>query len=261
MLTSNTLLEDFMKKVFLILLCICMLLSVVACKNEEPAPSDPTPDTPAENPNDTSNDTPTDDNTPEDNTANTLDKDAWAAKFADEVFENYTVIFEGRMTVTENGAYDSTSDVWQKIQVTSDMMAITVQATEVDSPENSGTFTITLEGVEASVQKIQNSQLFLLILRDYDNFIYDATTNSYIIPQTITMQETLQALAGDNTFFPVLVRIEIREAIVTFSEDGKLATFTCDYTQTMIDFNVTTSGKTTWTFSDFGTTVISVDDN
>ena len=187
-----------------------------------------------------------------------VEKSEWDSRFTDEIFQNYTVVFEGRMSVTQDGAYDSTSDVWQKIKVTSNKFEITMRAGEVGSPADSGEITIVEEGDAAEIQKIQNSQLFLLILRDYDSFEYDAENNMYTIPETIVLNEVLKGVHGDGTLFDVPTEIEIRKAVVTFTEGGMLSSFNCDYSQTMNMEGqvVTTSGKTTWTFTDFGTTVI-----
>ena len=132
-----------------------------------------------------------------------------------------------------------------------------MRAEEVGSPADSGEFTLVYDGEVAESQKIQNSHLFLFILREYDNFVYDADTNTYIIPETVVMEDVVKSIGEGGKMFDVEVRIEIREAVVTFTDDGMLSTFTCDYTQTMyMDQTITTSGQTTWTFSDFGTTVI-----
>ena len=227
-------------KIFMVILCLSLCLTfAVGCDTEE----EPTETEAA---------------TTIETTFDGIEQSEWDSKFTDNVFQNYTVIFEGKMSVTQDGVYDSTSDVWQKIKVTSDKIEIALGASEVGSPDGSGETTMTFDGEAAETQKIQNSQLFLLILRDYDNFEYDAETDTYIIPEPIVLNEVLKGMHGDGTLFDVPTKIEIREAIVTFTEDGILSTFRCDYSQTMDmgDQIVTTSGKTTWTFTDFGTTVI-----
>ncbi len=181
----------------------------------------------------------------------------WDAKLADKMFENYTYSMEGRMTVTQDGEPETTSDMRQIVKVTSDKVSTTVYADSVEEPGGSGGFTQVYEGEIAEATKTQNAQLFLTILRDYENFEYDAETNTYKIPETVVFEEVLKAVSGDG-MFDVPARIEVREAVVTFSEDGRIATLVSDYTQAM-DFGgsmVTTAGVTTWTFTDFGTTVI-----
>ncbi len=187
-----------------------------------------------------------------------IDKDEWDVKFSDDVFENYTVIFEGRMSVSQDGQYDSTSDVWQKLKIMSDKIEITARAEEVGSPADSGEVTMVFDGEIAETYKVQNSQLFLLILRDYDSFVYDPEANTYAIPERVIMEEEIKGIGGNGELIEVPTRIEFREAVVTFSEDGMISTLVCDYSQTMNtgDQVVITSGETTWTFTDFGTTVI-----
>ena len=227
-------------KIIIIILCLSLCFTfAVGCDTEEEI-------------------TETEATTATETTFDGIEKSEWDLKFTDEAFQNYTVVFEGKMSVTENGEYDSTSDVWQKIKVTSDKIEITARASEVGSPDGSGEFTLTFDGEAAEAQKIQNSQLFLLILRDYEIFEYDAEKDTYIIPEPIVLEEVLKGVQGDGTLFDVPTKIEIREAIVTFTEDGMLSAFSCDYTQTMNmgEKIVKTSGKTTWTFTDFGTTAI-----
>ena len=233
-------------KIIGVILCLSLLLTLaVGCdSDEEPTPSEESTETEA----DTTTEAP----------VVGLEKTAWEAKFSDEVFKNYTVIFEGTMTVTQDGVVDSTSLVWQKIKTTAEKVELTLRASEVASPTNSDEVTMSFEGETAEIQKIQNSQLFLTILRKYENFKYNAEANTYTIPEDIVLNEVLKASHRDGTLFDVPAQIEIREAVVTFSEDGMIATFSCDYSQAMDigDSIVTTSGKTTWTFTDFGTTVI-----
>ena len=232
-------------KILMMILCLSLCLALAVGCDTEDEPTAPEATTPATT-------------TTTAATVDGLAKTEWDAKFTDNVFQNYTVIFEGRMSVTEDGAYDSTSDVWQKIKVTADKMEITIRVGESGVPGEPGEFTMALDGEAAEAEKIQNSQLFLSMLRKYENFKYDAVTKTYIIPEPIVLNEVLKATHGDGTLFDVPTRIEMREAVVSFAENGMISTFVCDYSQTMDMGNqvVNTSGKTTWTFLDFGTTVI-----
>lgn len=57
--------------------------------------------------------------------------------------------------------------------------------------------------------------------------------------------------------FDVPAVIEMREATVELSADGSLVKLVCDYSQKMeLGIVTETSGITTWTFSNYGTTVI-----
>ena len=186
-----------------------------------------------------------------------ISKDEWNAKFSEKSFENYTVIMEGIMSVTQNGLYNSTSNVWQKVKITADKIEITARGEDMGSSA-SDEFTLVFDGEVAASQKEQNAHIFMLILKEYDSFIYDSEKNAYIIVNPVIIDEVVQAIKGDGTLFDAPSRIEFREAVVTFSDNGMIATLTCDYSQTldMGDEIIVTSGKTTWTFTDFGATVI-----
>ena len=181
-------------------------------------------------------------------------KAEWNEKVAEKNFENYTVSMEGRMTVTQAGLYETTADMSQIIKVTSDKISITILS---DVAGDSDEYTQVYEGEIAEVTKTQNAQLFLTIIRDYENFVYDKETKTYKIPEPVVFEEVLKGIEGQE-LFDVPTRIEVREASVTFTKDGLLATLVSDYSQTMelAGQTVTTSGKVTWTFSNFGTTVI-----
>ena len=91
----------------------------------------------------------------------------------------------------------------------------------------------------------------------------DPETNTYSITETIRIEETAKGISidpetGAPQSFDCPVVIEMREGVVTISEDGKLLKFVCDYSQSMDmhGYITTTMGLTSWTFSDYGTTVI-----
>ena len=182
----------------------------------------------------------------------------WSEKVDAKNFENYTVSMEGRMTVTQNGQEETTADLSQTIKVTSDKVSVTARASVPGQNGETAEFTQTYDGEMAQVYKTQTAQLFLSIIRDYDNFVYDKATNTYKIPETVVVEETLKGTSSTEGMIDVPTRIEIREAVVTFTNDGKLAKLVSDYSQTMTmdGDSITTAGKTTWTFSNFGTTVI-----
>ena len=162
------------------------------------------------------------------------------------------------MTVTQNGQEDVTADVSQTIKVTSDKVSVTARANAPGQNGETEELTQTYDGEMAQIYKTQTAQLFLRMIRDYDNFVYDKATNTYKIPETVVVEETLKGTSSTEGMIDVPTRIEIREAVVTFTNDGKLAKLVSDYSQTMTmdGDSITTAGKTTWTFSNFGTTVI-----
>lgn len=190
-----------------------------------------------------------------------VDKAGWENMLSDKNFENYTLTMEGRMTVTQDGQNQGTSDVRDVMKITADKVEIIAYAEDVNSPADDS-FTIVVEGEDAEAQKVQISQIFMAILGHYESFVFDPLTGNYTVPETLTIEAVLKGISyssdGEIKTFDVPSTLVIREAIATISADGQLLTFVCDYTQTMNvgGSEISTSGKTTWTFSDYGTTVI-----
>jgi hypothetical protein len=60
-------------------------------------------------------------------------------------------------------------------------------------------------------------------------------------------------------YYAVSVSVVMENGVVSITEDGKIKTFTCDYTQTTVlpESTIVSMAKNfSWTFSDYGTTVI-----
>ena len=223
-----------------------------------PGTSEPTTESPETSAPDTSA---PDTSAPDTDTKPVIDKTAWENMLSDKSFENYTLTLEGRMTAVQDGVEQGTSDVRETVKITVGKVEITAYAEDVDSPANDS-FTIVVEGEAAEAQKEQVSQIFLAVLSHYESFVYDPLTGNYTVPQTLTVETVLKGISytpeGELTTYSVPATLVIREAVAAVSADGKLLTFTCDYTQTMNMGGsvISTSGKTTWSFSDYGTTVI-----
>ncbi len=191
---------------------------------------------------------------------NGVSKDKWLSMLADSNFDNYTLKLEGTMTATSpNG--NATSKVKETIKIADGKMHIEMFAADENSTA-SDSHTMLLEGELAEMQKIQNSQIFMTLLKEYESFEYDEATKTYKVPQTVSIDTVLKgiSMSGDEyVSFDAPSKLEMREAEVTLSEDGKLIKFVCDYSQIMTmgeDGTTSVSGVTTWEFSDYGTTVI-----
>jgi hypothetical protein len=180
---------------------------------------------------------------------------------SDKMFENYTLTMEGNMSLTQGGQDLGVSHIRETMLITADKVKIISYSEDMGSPEED-TLELLVEGKDAELQKVQCSQIFLNVLRNYESFVFDATTGAYIIPNEISFDITLIGIRvesdGTMSSFEIPSTIDIREASAVISADGKLLTFVCDYTQTMNmgGGQMSTSGKTTWIFSDYGTTVI-----
>ena len=219
-----------MKKIFLMLLagllCVSLLASFVSCdkKGDETSSED----------------------------VKGISKESWNNMIDAANFENYTLDYQGTMTVYENGVPASEATYAHSLyRATNDAFEIVLYDGETEIP-------MVLTGEAAAAQKANISQLFLAILGNYDNFIYDEEKNVYVIKNcTINMDASI-IVNGEVASELVPVTIEVKEGTATVSDDGKILKLVCEYTQTMtVGGNLTkVGGNTTWTFSNYGTTAI-----
>lgn len=188
-----------------------------------------------------------------------VSENEWDAMLDSKNFENYTLTLTGEMTQS-HGDTGYTSQVNETVKITKDKVLM-ITAAEVADPTVTEDRDVLFEGEMALAQKTQFEQIFLALLSKYESFVYDAQTKTYTVGQTVRMDIDLVSYSYDDTGViqtrSVPSTLEMQKATVTLSEDGKLMKFVCDYTQTMkLQENVVISGLTTWTFSDYGTTVI-----
>jgi len=230
-----------MKKVFLMLLailvCMSLLCSLVACDKD----------------GDNGETGDSKENTENNNGA--ISKDNWNTMVAAANFENYTLDLQGSMSTYQNGElvveaypvhtiYRATKDAVEMVLVFDD--------------EEGEDFSMVLTGEDATTYKLEVSEIFLAILKNYDNFTYDANSKEYTIKDTTINTEVTAIVDGKAASQKTPVTIVVKEGTATVSEDGKIAKLVCDYSQTMTTEGGETmvTGKTTWTFSDYGKTVV-----
>lgn len=191
-----------------------------------------------------------------------IPENEWEEMLSASNFGNYTLTMEGTMTVTQNGEIAAENQkTKQVLKVTADKLELTLYFFDDEINEFVAMEPAILEGELAQSQKEQSAQVYLALLAKRDSYIFDAATDSYKVTETVTFEAVLDALSydenGNEMTFEVPTTIEMREATLKLSEDGKLLSFTADYTQTMeMGVTTVTAGITTWSFSDYGTTVI-----
>ena len=109
------------------------------------------------------------------------------------------------------------------------------------------------DGDEAAEIKDDYEEIFLALLADFDNFVYDETDKVYKNDGSVSV--TITSTVEDQT---ITADITMTGGIVTIDGNGNLVQFDCDYTQT----TTTPEGPITITtdmhmeFSNYGTTVI-----
>lgn len=245
-----------------IILCLGTSVIMLSCDGEQEATEsndesaldeDTTPD---------NGTTPDEDTT---TTESTATNNTWAGLNTEDSLDklnNYTLTIEGKMSVTRDGQDQGISDMKQVTKI-ADGKAEVILYGKNENGEMEQADSFILEGEMAQSQKEQNNQLLGAILGEYENFVYDGETDSYNITETIVIEKEMDGVSTDpstGNMMPIKVpaKITIKNAKVILTDDGKLSTLVCDYTQEMnIDDGITTtSGLTTWTVTDYGTTVI-----
>ena len=184
-----------------------------------------------------------------------ISKEAWASSFA-----NYTVTMEGTMDVSLAGSVISTSYVKQEMKIANGKMLVTMLATDGSASDSDS---LLYEGDIADTQIAQTSEIFLTLVNESEFFEYNNDTNTYTLSKDISYDTVLQSVInspdGSLSTADVPTTIEMRDAEITVSSDGKLLKLVCYYAQIMdmgYGMATTTAGTVTWTFSNYGTTVI-----
>ena len=176
--------------------------------------------------------------------------------------DNYTLTIEGKMSVTQDGQDQGVSDMKQVTKTANGKIEIILYGMNENGEMEPDEDSIVVEGEMAETQKAENNQLIEIILGEYKKFVYDSKTDSYSINETVVIEKDINGFSVDNEGNMISIvtptKITIKNAKVTLTEDGKLACLVCDYTQemTMGEHVIVTSGLTTWTVTDYGTTVI-----
>lgn len=188
--------------------------------------------------------TPTGDNTG-DNTPDGMTAEKWAIMISPETLTNYTVSYGGTVTQTDDNGDVTVSDQSFTVKFNEDKIHVqgTIRPEGSDTPI---TFSNLFTGDNYSNAKKSYEILFLSILADYENYQYDSADDTYTIPAPVNV--TLD-------YGGTSLTISLNNSKVSISNDGKLLTLVCEYTQTEKGAYTATSAMT-YTFTDYGTTVI-----
>ncbi len=171
-----------------------------------------------------------------------LDQEQWDAMRATPNFENYTLTQSGKISYM-GGLLPVQEDCI--IKFNSDKVHLQMKAdgqTVVDT---------VYTGEEAAAQKQSYEKVFLALLEKLENFQYDETEQVYRNAEPITV-------SFDMAIYQMSATVVMKNGTIAFSDDGKLVSFTCEYTQTTHTPQGTMVSTTqmNWGFSDYGSTVI-----
>ena len=173
-----------------------------------------------------------------------IDEEEWQESLSEQKFDNVTINYTLEIIEGESG------DQKHVVKITEGAvyryMAMTVGNQTMDDE-------ITFTDVLAEQQKSIFLQVFLSLLADRDNFVYDTEQDAYLSPSEVSV--TLDM--GEGSTATELMK----DGKVTFDENGNIEYFYCVLTETYITNGETLGSvtcKATWTFSDYGTTVVEV---
>ena len=170
-----------------------------------------------------------------------ISEEKWELMLSEENFENYTLTQSGYI-VYEGTGNDGAIQQDAVVKFADGKVQITM---ELDGGEAD---TVVFTGEEANLQKSIYSQVFMALLDAYDSYTYDETNDVYEVNETVTVEFEAYGM-------PVVIVME--EGQANISKDGKIVDFVCDFTQTTGE--VISRTEMHWTFSDYGTTVITDD--
>lgn len=169
-----------------------------------------------------------------------VSEEKWEQSLSEQKFDNVTINYE-----LNNETMEQTCVV--KIAGDKVYRGGTVMMEGMDAPEE---MTVVFDGEEAVIQKTMFLEVFLGLLAERDNFVYDAEKNVYINPKDVSVDvESSEDHRANET---------MKNGEVKFNANGLIEFFSCELTETVY-FNDTVRSITTnatWTFSDYGTTVI-----
>lgn len=196
---------------------------------------------------------------PDDGETPAITEEEWNAAIAPISFENYTMITSGFFI--QNDGTEMQQD--QVIKVTADRMTVSLVAViskmlgeSLSEPRTETVFWDYHEApAEVAAQKGAQEQLFLALLSDYNNFVWNEEKQAFVNTNPVSIEIPME-------YYAVSVSVVMENGVVSITEDGKIKTFTCDYTQTTVlpESTIVSMAKNfSWTFSDYGTTVIELD--
>ena len=229
-----------MKKILALLLVSIMILGCIsAC--DDTAPESNTESTTGPASDSESN---TESNT-ESNIVSNITKEQWQSAIATQSFENVTIsyTFENDQQLLSNIVKITENGIFRQITVTIN--------------DSSQTMQVFFTGEEAIHQRNLFLGIFQALLAEKDNFVWNSEEKSYTVGKEVSTRIDL------NTEDAYSIE-KISEGIVKFSENGRLEYFSCVLNEIIYKTDGTllqeTSGDVVWTFSDYGTTVITDDE-
>ena len=183
-----------------------------------------------------------------------VSEEKWNLMIADHNFENYTLT-QDTYTVQDDGTESQQNAT---IKITPDKIKLSGTVTMIKqlgeiiaNPQPTNMSTVVTDAETVAMFKDGYEQIFRALLKEYESFVWDDEKKVYIAPNGISVNiET-----SEGTYSSIVMA----SGEVKLDADGRLVEFKADFTQVVPDPSGTTltvNAKTTWGFSDYGTTVI-----
>lgn len=179
-----------------------------------------------------------------------ITKEEWQEAISEEKFDNITIVYTIKYDEQYTEMLNGMTEVVQTVKICDDQVYRTL------GESLCAYFT----DEEAVSQRGMFLEVFLALLAEKDNYVYDAESKSYVAPEKISVTLNLD---GNRTDL-----VEMDNGVVKFDEKGRLVSFTCTLKETVT--TPTTDGQTQtvtapvcdsiWTFTDYGSTVITEDE-
>lgn len=173
-----------------------------------------------------------------------LTKEEWQQALAAPNFENVTIRYE----YTNEGLLTK-----QIAKFTKDGVYRKMESFDAEG-KATGEHDIYCEGEEATQQRNLFLQTFLAIVEDRDNFEYNETTKLYTAKNA---EARIDQADG------IYLTEKMKDGKLAFNKDGNVDTFECNLTESIYMANELKQSiniDVTWTFSNYGTTVITAEE-
>ena len=176
-------------------------------------------------------------------------EEQWELAIADVTFDNVSFTQKGESTITQQGAsINVIEDIWVKI--TEDQFSYGGKVTNKATGQVSETAEKTLSSSIAGELRTTYTKIFMGVLAEREKFVYNAELGAYTLSETVIVEQS----SGYQT-----VREEIDSGKAIFNEQGYLVAFSCHLYETDVrsgELYMSYDANITWTFSEYGSTVI-----
>ena len=237
-----------MKKTLSLILTVLLLLAIFTSCDAAETPTEAPTGAPTEAPTETPTEAPTETPTEAPEKIE-ITKEEWQEAIAEERFDNITILYDISYT-------DSTSGMAGSSKQTVKICDGKVFRSNL-SGENALYMYFTDD--EAVAQRKMFLDVFLALLAERDNYVYDAESDSYKAPKTISV--TVSPAPGRSEF------VKMDDGVVKFDKDGRLVSFTCKISETitysdggLMQTVELPTANSVWTFSNYGSTVITAEE-